>query len=103
MIGTVTVRVRKGQTKAHYEPEHQIIAIPMDSAWAARESVVLHELAHHILMSGNAASAAAMIQAPHGAQFTSTMCVLAECVLGHEAALMLRTSYSALGLPTVMP
>ena len=94
----VTVRARKGQSQAHYESQTQVIAIPLDSTWAARESVVLHELAHHIAMS------AAGIERPaHGAEFTSTMCSLVECVLGPEAALLLRASYSALDLPTVMP
>ncbi|MFM8155864.1 MAG: TIGR04338 family metallohydrolase [Actinomycetes bacterium] len=97
-IGAVTVRARKGQTKAHYEPEDQVIAIPLDATWAARESVVLHELTHHIVMSTCASDGPA-----HGARFTSSMCMLVECVLGPEAALMLRASYSALDLPTVMP
>lgn len=97
-IGAVTVRARKGQMKAHYEPEHQVIAIPLDATWAARESVVLHELTHHIVMNTGAADEPA-----HGARFTSSMCMLVEGVLGPEAALMLRASYSALDLPTVMP
>ncbi|MGI9137304.1 MAG: TIGR04338 family metallohydrolase [Candidatus Nanopelagicales bacterium] len=97
-ISPVTVRARKGQMKAHYESEHQVIAIPLDTAWAGRESVVLHEFAHHVAMSGAVGNEPA-----HGARFTSTMCVLVECVLGPEAALMLRASYSALDLPTVMP
>lgn len=97
-LSPVGVRARKGQTKAHYEPAEAVIAIPIDTTWAARESVVLHELAHHVLMSrpGNDAEA-------HGAEFTSTMCVLVECVLGPESALILRTSYAGLGLTTVMP
>ena len=97
-VSPVTVRVRRGQAKAHYEFDTQVIAIPLDSAWAARESVVLHELAHHLVMSRDEGKPPA-----HGAEFTSTMCVLVECVLGPEAALMLRASYSALDLATVMP
>jgi putative metallohydrolase (TIGR04338 family) len=97
-IEPVAVRARKGQAKAHYEPAEQVIAIPLDTNWAARESVVLHELAHHIVMSRDGAEGPA-----HGAAFTVTMCALVECVLGPEAALMLRTSYSGLDLPTVMP
>lgn len=98
VLNPVTVRARKGQMKAHYEPEDQVIAIPLDATWAARESVVLHELTHHIVMRGDRIG-----EPPHGARFTSSMCVLVECVLGPEAALMLRASYSALDLPTVMP
>lgn len=94
----VTVRTRKGQTKAHYEADALVIAIPLDTAWAAREAVVLHEIAHHLVMSGRFAELPA-----HGPAFTSAMCALVECVLGPEAALMLRASYSALDLRTVMP
>lgn len=97
-IAPVAVRARKGQAKAHYEPAERVIAIPLDTAWAARESVVLHELAHHIVMSRDSTNEPA-----HGAAFTVTMCSLVECVLGPEAALMLRTSYAGLDLPTVMP
>jgi putative metallohydrolase (TIGR04338 family) len=96
-VSRVAVRARKGQSKAHYESENRVIAIPLEATWAARESVVIHELAHHVVMS------AGTDQPAHGAAFTSTMCVLVECVLGPEAALMLRASYSALELPTVMP
>lgn len=97
-IAPVAVRVRKGQTKAHYEPTERVIAIPFNSSWAARESVVLHELAHHIVMTRDGTQGPA-----HGAAFTGTMCAIVDCVLGPEAALMLRTSYASLDLPTVMP
>ena len=94
----VTVRERRGQAKAHYEPAEAVIAIPIDTSWAARESVVLHELAHHVVMCTLGTDGMA-----HGAEFTSTMCTLVECVLGPESALILRTSYAELGLDTVMP
>ena len=45
-VRPVTVRKRKGATKAHWET-CDVIAIP-DVAWAMRETVVLHELAHHL-------------------------------------------------------
>jgi putative metallohydrolase (TIGR04338 family) len=96
-LAPVAVRARKGQAKAHYEADASVIAIPLDSQWAARESVVLHELAHHIVMSREGA-----VGPVHGAAFTVTMCALVECALGPEAALMLRASYSALDVPTVM-
>ena len=93
----VTVRARKGQMKAHYEAGTNVIAIPLDSQWAARESVVLHELSHHIVMSSGGTD-----DSVHGAAFTITMCTLVECVMGPEASLMLRAAYAGLGLPTVM-
>jgi len=98
MLEPVKVRARKGQAKAHYEPQEAVIAIPLDTSWAARESVVLHELAHHIAMTRKGAGGEA-----HGPAFTATMCALVECALGPEAALMLRASYASLDLLTVMP
>lgn len=51
----VTVRERRGARKAHYEQHKHTIAIPgheHGGAWALRESVVLHELAHHLCAMG---------------------------------------------------
>ena len=98
VVAPVSVRARKGQLKAHYEAESQVIAIPIDTAWAARESVVLHELTHHIVMSSHGTDDPA-----HGPRFTSSMCTLVECTLGPEAALLLRATYSSLDLATVLP
>ena len=98
VVAPVSVRARKGQLKAHYEAEAQVIAIPLDTAWAARESVVLHELTHHIVMSSYGTDDPA-----HGPRFTASMCTLVECTLGPEAALLLRATYSSLDLATVMP
>ncbi|MGY2063581.1 TIGR04338 family metallohydrolase, partial [Nocardia gipuzkoensis] len=47
----VTVRSRAGTTAAHYESDRAVLAVPLHtrgSAWALRELVVLHELAHHL-------------------------------------------------------
>ena len=98
VVAPVSVRARKGQLKAHYEADSRVIAIPIDTAWAARESVVLHELTHHIVMSSHGTDDPA-----HGPRFTSSMCTLVECTLGPEAALLLRATYSSLDLATVMP
>ena len=98
VVAPVSVRARKGQLKAHYEFESQVIAIPLDTPWAARESVVLHELTHHIVMSTHGTDDPA-----HGPRFTSSMCTLVECTLGPVAARLLRATYSSLDLATVMP
>lgn len=90
-ISTPSVRVRRGHTRAHYESASATIAIPgldgsMAGTWAARESVVLHEIAHHW----------AHIEygcLTHGAHFRGAMVDLVTCALGHEAALLLRTGY----------
>lgn len=75
------VRHRSGGARAHYE-DAGVIAIPSGEPWAMRESVVLHELAHHA--SGSL---------DHGPAFTAAMLALVEAQLGPEAALVLRTAY----------
>jgi putative metallohydrolase (TIGR04338 family) len=84
------VRIRKGQTRAHYEPGECVIAIPMEESWAARESVLLHEVAHHLAHVHND-------HLQHGVQFTGRMLELVETQLGEPAALVLRTGYHEAG------
>lgn len=91
-LSPVMVRERAGQTKAHYDPATSTIAIPMESGWAARESVLLHEVAHHVIARGNAAW--------HGTAYASAMVTLVTCALGPEAALVLRTGYEDAGIRT---
>lgn len=74
----VKVRVRKGQAKAHYQMG--VIAIPELDRWAMRETVVLHELAHHI----------AGPSAAHGPDFRKEFANLFDKVLAPEAGMMLR-------------
>lgn len=81
------VRHRRGGTRAHYE-QAGVIAIPTDEPWAMRESVVLHELAHHRSSS----------TLDHGPAFTAAMLDLVEAELGPEAALVLRTAYLSNGV-----
>jgi len=88
-ISVPTVRARRGHTRAHYESATTTIAIPdvvSSGAWAARESVVLHELAHHwdFLEHGSLM---------HGAGFRTAMLTLVADTLGEEAALLLRAGY----------
>ncbi len=84
------VRHRQGGTRAHYEVEAAVIAIPTDHVWAMRESVVLHEIAHHICVSVYDSTL-------HNQNFTEIMLVLTREQLGHEAELLLRTGYQAAG------
>lgn len=86
----VGVRHRRGKTKAHYEDAE--IAIPTDARWACRESVLLHEFAHHL----------AGTQQRHGVSYRACMLALVEAELGNVAALVLRVGYEAQGL-TVVP
>lgn len=83
-----TLRHRKGGTRAHYS--NGVIAIPTNEPWAMRESVVLHEVAHHVCVSTDA-------NASHDGRFRATMLTLVRIQLGHEAELLLRTGYAAVG------
>ena len=85
----VTVRERAGAAKAHYEYDTATIALPPhrpgrgnERAWALREVVVLHELAHHLTRDG----------APHGGEFAATFVHLLDVVVGPEAGHLLRVA-----------
>ena len=89
----VRVRERRGLTKAHYEfatsPDGEgVIALPPhrpggggQSDWALRESVVLHELAHHLLGAPG-----------HGPDYVAVLVDLWRIVFGDEAALHLHVA-----------
>jgi putative metallohydrolase (TIGR04338 family) len=93
--GPVTVRDRRGIAAAHYEhrrdngEKEAMIAVPdRHTAWALRELVVLHEIAHHLCRAEPA----------HGPEFVATFCELAEAVMGCEVGYMLRIVYSKEGV-----
>lgn len=76
----VMVRERRGSKAAHYE-YGGILAIPMNgSRWALRETVVLHELAHHLTGAGHG----------HGPRFISNYIDLLTRIMGPEAGLTMR-------------
>ncbi len=82
----LAVRARRGGTKAHYEAPGTI-ALPAPehgTAWALRETVVLHEVAHHVAGS----------PLTHGPHFTATLLRLARLTLGPEAAFVLGVHYA---------
>ena len=82
----VTIRERKGHTYAHYDHGSLTIAVP-DNLWALRESVVLHELAHHMSP-----------ETGHGPAFRSTFTDLVEQVMGPEARFLLQHEFFMRGL-----
>jgi putative metallohydrolase (TIGR04338 family) len=87
----LTVRARRGVTAAHYErfDDGATIAVPdRRSTWALRELVVLHEIAHHLSDA----------EPPHGPEFITTFCGLAETVMGPEVAHVLRVVYAKEGV-----
>lgn len=83
----ITVRVRKGQQFAHYEPLPPIIAMPVQERashkqWAMREIVALHEIAHHLTPHHQ-----------HDARFTAVFVELVTGVMGEEAGFLLRALF----------
>jgi putative metallohydrolase (TIGR04338 family) len=97
-IDSPGVRIRKGVSKAHYEYETKTIALPVTDQWALRESVILHEYAHHLTSFRPSHG-----MAPHGPEFTAAMLTLVSIVLGESAALLLRTGYQEAGIPIAIP
>ena len=99
--GVVPVRVREraGGGRAHYEPgSPAVIAIPLagpvEVRWAARETVVLHEVAHHLV-----AMSPPIAEPAHGPQFCGTLLFLLGTVIGPESALALRAFLDGAGVP----
>lgn len=89
----VTVRERKGDRAAHYRAG--VIAINSKSSawssgsgWGLRETVVIHELAHHYAGTG----------CGHGPKFTATHLKLLGILLGPQAAMAQRIIYDMEGV-----
>ena len=84
----VVLRERKGRAAAHYEPPGEI-ALPVPrygEPWAMRETVLLHELGHHLAFHTHGV-------ADHGPSYTASMLELVARALGEEAAFALRVEY----------
>jgi putative metallohydrolase (TIGR04338 family) len=82
------MRTRRGAGRAHWEPPGTI-ALPVPAhgePWALRETVLLHELAHHLAERTGRARG-------HRAPFPAVVLLLTTAVLGEEAALALRVAY----------
>lgn len=90
----ITVRARAGSKAAHYEVGDAVLAVPLHvhgTAWALRELVVLHEVAHHLEPLGSEV-------APHGPEFCERYVELIDGVIGPEAALLMRTTMLGCGV-----
>lgn len=88
----VHVRERSGAGQAHYQRVGSIMAVPghrAGSAWALRELVILHELAHHL---------APDLEIAHGGSFVDRLLTLVDGVIGPEAALLLRVTMLDVGV-----
>ncbi|WP_226434938.1 TIGR04338 family metallohydrolase [Rhodococcus yananensis] len=90
----VRVRARAGHTAAHYEHDSATIALPErdgGDAWAFRELVVLHELAHH-LDPGEPDDLGEPGEPAHGSAFVDRFLELVGEIIGPEAVFVLRMS-----------
>lgn len=84
------LRQRRGASRAHWEPPGTIaLPVPLHGEpWALRETVLLHELAHHVgEITGRCRG--------HRAPFPAVVLLLAEAALGAEAGFALRVEYGA--------
>ena len=82
------LRPRRGTRSAHWEPPGTI-ALPVPAhgePWALRETVLLHELAHHVAETTGRARG-------HRPPFPAAVLLLVAAVLGQEAAFALRVEY----------
>ncbi|WP_206491485.1 TIGR04338 family metallohydrolase [Rhodococcus sp. KRD162] len=89
---TITVRARSGAGAAHYERDTATIAVPLhrgNTAWALRELVVLHELAHHFGDED---------EPQHGGAFVDRYITLVGEIVGSEAAFVLRATMAESGV-----
>lgn len=94
----VRVRARRGAGEAHYEFVTAVIAVPTTmsdasgTAWAMRELVVLHELAHHLQGAPSQTTAA------HGPGYRAVLLELVDLMIGPELRLLLLVSYADQGI-----
>lgn len=91
----VTVKARRGAKAAEYA--NAVITIPpreIGGAWSLRETVVLHEIAHHLDTSGGPA---------HGARFRATLVRLLENIGSPVTAHLLQGAYAERGLAGDLP
>ena len=87
------LRTRRGGARAHWESPGTI-ALPVPThgePWALRETVLLHELAHHVGETTGRCSG-------HRPPFPAVLLALVDAVLGAEAAFVLRVEYGERGV-----
>jgi putative metallohydrolase (TIGR04338 family) len=82
---------KRGQRSAHYSGWTREIHIPTLTGWAMRETVVLHELAHHLTPEDT-------VNAGHGDRFCSCLVWLITRCIAPEAGLILSAEYGERGV-----
>lgn len=95
----VHIRARAGNSAAHYESDSATIAVPehhYGTAWAFRELVILHELAHH-LDPTRPDDPADRPEPAHGQEFLDRYLLLVSEIIGPEAGFVLRATLAAAG------
>lgn len=83
-VAPLTVRARRGAGRAVYAVPGTVALPDTGTAWALRETVVLHEVAHHV----------AGPPLTHGPHFTAAVLRLAALALGAEASFVLGVHYA---------
>lgn len=85
------VKPRRGEGAAHYNHGSKTIFIPdhrgSNHSWGMRELVVLHELAHHLTVTGG-----------HGPVWAGWLLYLTEKCIGPEVAFLLMAAFSERGV-----
>jgi putative metallohydrolase (TIGR04338 family) len=87
-VAPPALRLRRGVRAAHWETPG-VVALPVPvhgEPWALRETVLLHELAHHLGETTGRTRG-------HRSPFPAAVLVLTRAVLGEEAAFALRVEY----------
>jgi putative metallohydrolase (TIGR04338 family) len=97
-VGTPPVRLRerRGLGQAHWEAP-DVVALPVPAygePWALRQTVLLHELAHHVDFHSTGS-------AGHGPSYVAAMLRLVAQELGEHAAFALRVDYAEAGVSVV--
>ncbi|AOW94013.1 hypothetical protein BFN03_18750 [Rhodococcus sp. WMMA185] len=93
----IHVRARAGNKASHYESDCATMAIPEHrggKAWAMRELVVLHEIAHHL----DPSHPGFPTEEPHGPGFVDRYLTLVDEIIGPEAAFVSRATLIAGGV-----
>lgn len=92
----IAVRHRRGAARAVYEPATATIAVPAHTTWAMRETVAIHEIAHHLDRMTPKPQGA---ESAHGPTWAAIHLGLLGVAIGPEVTLLLRAGFDGAGVP----